>query len=238
MKRDLTVCLAFYSNPGMLAHQLAHFAALPSPVRKHVRLIVVDDGSPVPAEIVRPEALGFPVALYRMQLDIPWNQDACRNLAVAEAQTEWVLLTDMDHLAPVETLQWAIGAKLDPTVVYTFERVTAPAMEPYKPHPNSWLMTCDMYDQVGGYDERYAGIYGTDGPFMSRVHETARKVLRRPHVLIRCPREYIADASTTTLERKSEANTARKKAIDAEIQGRVEELRRPVRGRFPWARVL
>jgi hypothetical protein len=38
-----------------------------------------------------------------MREDIAWNQDACRNLAVSLARTEWVLLTDMDHV-PTEAL--------------------------------------------------------------------------------------------------------------------------------------
>jgi len=238
MKRDITICLPFYLNQGMLEHQLVHFQAMGKSAKKHVRLIVVDDGSPTPAKVVHPEKLDFHFSLFRMGVDVPWNQDACRNLAVAQAKTDWVLLTDMDHVVPENTLTRCTEGPLDATCVYTFARVTAPAMEPYKPHPNSWLMTREMYDRIGGYDERYAGIYGTDGIFSSAVARHARKVLALKEPLIRCPREYIPDASTTTLTRKSEAAKEARVAVSAGIKAQMDAIARPVRGRFPWKRVL
>lgn len=237
MKRDVTVCLAYYENPSMLEHQLVAFELMGATARRHLRLVVIDDGSPkYPARI--PAGLGFDVSLYRMQVDIPWNQDACRNLAVSQAETDWVLLTDMDHLVPERTLVYAITKALDETCVYTFSRVTAPSLAPYHPHPNSWLLTRAMYDRIGGYDERYAGIYGTDGAFRRGVEREARKTIALKDVLVRVPREHIPDASTTSLERKSDANTEAKKRVDAEIAAAVAEAARPIRGRFPWERVL
>lgn len=244
MKRDITICLAYYENPGMLEYQLGAFATMGAKVRKHLRVIVVDDGSPVHAASEHvPSAyheggLGFDFKLYRMEVDVAWNQDACRNLAVLQAFSEWVLLTDIDHLVPEQTLIACISGDLDASCAYRFSRVTAPEMEPYKPHPNSWLLTRALYDRVGGYDERYAGIYGTDGMFMAGIAREASRIVDLPEILIRCPREYIPDASTTTLTRKSPENSIRKRAKDVEIAKAVSEASRPVRGRFPWKRVL
>lgn len=245
-RRDITVCLAYYDNPGMLARQIETFAVMGATARNHLRLIVVDDGSPsFPAEDV--DATTYPAEqslfdfrLYRMHVDIPWNQDACRNLAVSEADTEWVLLTDIDHLVPEMTFLFCIEHDLDPLNIYRFSRVTAPAMTTYKRHPNSWLMTRAMYDAVGGYDERYAGIYGTDGMFMTRCFREAAMVIDLPEVLIRCPRDFIPDASTTALERKSPENTARKIAKDREIEAIVAAGGdpRPQRLTFPWSRTI
>lgn len=236
--RDLTVCLAYYSNALMLEYQLANFARMEQGLRDRLRLIVVDDGSPVPAFISSPETRGFRISLYRMGVNIPWNQDACRNLAMSECKTEWALLTDMDHLVPEETLRACMAKPLRPDHVYRFARVSAPAMGEYKPHPNSWLLTRAMYDDIGGYDERFAGLYGTDGLFAMGVAAAARAIALLPEYLIRCPREYIPDASTTTLERKSPEDMRRIKALRAEIARLPEGERRPMRGRFPWERVL
>jgi hypothetical protein len=85
--------------------------------------------------------------------------------------------------------------------VYRFGRVSAPRMEPYKPHPNSWALTRRTYWECGGYDERLGGNYGTDGDFLVRVRGR-RSIEELSEVLIRVPRDVIADASTTTLERK------------------------------------
>jgi len=230
----LTICMAYYLNQGMLEHQLANLWRLPKAMREALTLIVVDDGSPVPARL--PDRLdGLDVRLYRMRVDVPWNQDACRNLAVSEATTEWVLLTDMDHVPTEALLRRAMEKPLDPQLVYTFRRVSAPALTPYKPHPNSWLMTRAMYDRIGGYDERYAGVYGTDGAFKRGVETNAKAVVEIKEALVRYPREVIADASTSTLARKGPENDALKAARTAQIKASGQ--RRPVRGLFAWDRI-
>jgi hypothetical protein len=166
-----------------------------------------------------------------MMVNIPWNQDACRNLGVAEAETDWVFMTDMDHLVPEQTLEWCMSSTLCPTHAYQFERVTAPTMEPYKYHPNSWLMAKSLYDSFGGYDEQLAGIYGTDGDF-ARALRGAGGVIKRASVpIIRVPREVIPDASTTTLARRSEWSDLMKAAM------KKSPLKRG-RGMFPWKRLL
>lgn len=234
--RPVTLCLAYYDNPKMLEIQVANLRRLPEPLREAARLIVVDDASPRwPAAL--PADLPFPASLFRMREDIPWNQDACRNLAVEQAESEWVLLTDMDHLPPERLWQRIMTGPLDPANAYTFARVTAPRLEPYKPHPNSWLMTRDLYNKAGGYDERYAGIYGTDGKFRKQVQAVAQEVGVIKEALHRYPREYVADASTTTLERKSDHNAAAKAKVDAQLAAIAAEATRPLRGRFKWDRV-
>lgn len=232
--RDLTICLAYYENAGMLARQIEALADLPAEMRAHLELVVVDDGSPA-APATFPGKLPCHARLYRMDVDIPWNQDACRNLAVAEASTDWVLMTDMDHVPSEQLLKRAMTGRLDAADAYTFARVTAPHLTAYKPHPNSWLMTREMYARTGGYDERYAGVYGTDGMFRGRVEAAALRIIPLKEPLIRYPREVIPDASTTTLVRKSPENDARKGEVKAMIKASGEL--RPVRGLTPWTRV-
>lgn len=235
----LTICLAYYDNPTMLAWQVGNLNLMDKATRERVELMVVDDCSPTwPAfEVLRPIRRGIKTRLFRMDVNIPWNQDACRNLAVEHAATDWVLLTDVDHLTPERTIEGIFATKLDKHHAYTFARVSAPAMEPYKPHPNSWLMTRALYDEVGGYDERFAGVYGTDGKFKNDLMAVA-PIAQLKHPLIRVPREMIADASTTSLTRKSEENAAQKRAIDLELAALPADKRRPVRGRFQWKRLI
>jgi hypothetical protein len=86
-------------------------------------------------------------------------------------------------------------------IAYKFARVSAPDMSPYKPHPNSWLMLRSLYDKIGGYDERFAGYYGTDADFRDRLAAIA-EIKQVKEALIRYPRTLIHDASTTTYLRK------------------------------------
>lgn len=204
--RRLTLCLPYYLNPGMLQRQFEWLRAMPEAVLNALAVIVVDDGSPVPAV---GEPIGCPLKIFRVGVDIRWNQDAARNIAVHESTSTWLLLTDIDHLVPAHTFLRALQS-LDVGNVYRFSRQTLVndrqplVLSPYKPHPNSWLMTRTMYDRIGGYDERFAGHYGTDADFRDRVVATAIKVELLKEFLIRVPREVIPDASTTTYTRKGD----------------------------------
>lgn len=234
----VSICLPYYLNAGMLAQQYDVISKYPKGVRKSIELIIVDDGSPRdPAvDVPRPKDLP-PLRIFRMLEDIRWNQDACRNLAVAQAALPWVLLTDIDHLIPEATIQRAVFGFLDPYLIYKFGRVSAPGLEPYKPHPNSWLMTKRMYSQIGGYDERFAGYYGTDAMFRDAAQRIA-PIKMSKSVLIRVPREVIPDASTTTYGRKEPQDGENIRRIKGEISGLPPKQRRPVTGRFAWEQVL
>lgn len=235
----ITLCLAYYENPTMLQRQLVLLDSLPVDLRNSIDLIVVDDGSPTKPAIDAisdfPKRAPVRLQLFRMGVDIPWNMDACRNLAVSQSATRWVLLTDMDHLVPEKTWRKILSIELKDLAVYKFGRVSEPDLAPYKQHPNSWLMTRQMYDRCGGYDERFAGWYGTDGDFRNRVAANA-PVMNLKEPLIRVPREVTPDASTTTLVRRSDENLAnldRIKAERAKIKGW-----KPLRNQFPWERLL
>jgi hypothetical protein len=234
--RDLTVILAYYENPTMLEHQLGNLLAMAPDIHEHLTLIVVDDGSPTaPAlPVMEMQQMPFKTKLFRMDVDIPWNQDACRNLGVKHAKTDWLLLTDMDHVPPEKTLRTIMTAKLKPDTFYSLERVSAPDLTSYKPHPNSYIINRTIYRLAGGYDERWAGVYGTDGAFRTRINAIANWKLF-PAPLIRFGRETIPDASTTKYERRSDENALLKDQIGAKIRA---EGGPPITGRFSWTQQL
>lgn len=240
--RKLTLCLPYYMNPGMLRVQFERLRALSADLRATLAVIVVDDGSPDGEALG--EEIGCPLAIFRIGVDVRWNQDAARNIAAHHADTRWLLLTDMDHLVPPETFARILGRKLSKTTVYRFSRETlmsrplsgSPLVTtPYKPHPNSWLLTRDLYEKIGGYDERFAGHYGTDAEFRDRAAKAA-DIEMLTAALIRVPREVIPDASTTTYQRKGAPED------DGAIK-RIKILReldpdwRPLRLQFPYRQI-
>jgi hypothetical protein len=243
-RRDLTVVLPYYENPGMLQEHERSWATFPAKVRDHLQAIVVDDCSPTRPAVLSPVTSLASVRLFRILEKRRWNWLACRNLGVSQAATDWVLLTDIDHLLPVETVEYLQGTKLDPMKVYRLSRVDAPRPLPYalsdcasyKIHPNTWLMTRAMFDRIGGYDERLSGCYGTDGEFRDRVNIHARAVVILTQVHIRYPREIIADASTVGFTRKNDEQND-KDLIARRIERDKISGWRPLRLSFPWERV-
>ena len=249
MNKKITLVLAYYDNPQMLQLQYMTIARLSMHVREALDVIIVDDCSPRwhayhPRDFDVP-----PVSLFRMRVDVRWNQDACRNIGVHESRTPWVLLTDMDHIVPAETWELLLQALADDVLnlstAYTFRRMsagcvadhdqlTARSRTPYKPHPNSWLMSRYLYDHVGGYDERLAGIYGTDGDFRGRLSIVA-PIVELPAYLIRFGREVVPDASTTSYERKSPEDVIRK--AEVKEQRAADPDKRPRRLTFAYDRM-
>jgi hypothetical protein len=211
---------------------------LPEPLREQLRLIVVDDGSPEGHEAKYSTKVGIAFDLYRIKVDIRWNQDAARNLAVHHAKTVWLLLTDIDHIPPEGTLRYLVERSFDDQRVFKFQRQTLEKggkTTPYKPHPNSWFMTKKTFDRLGGYDESLAGFYGTDADFRSRIEAVVGQPLMLDVPLIRVPRDIIPDASTTTYTRKDPL-------IDIKLGDMIRKRNatpgwRTKRLSFPWERV-
>jgi hypothetical protein len=235
--KALTLVLPYYRNGSMLREHQRVWRSYHPDLRRRLHVIVVDDGSPVDPAVDAFEPVEGLASqrLYRIGVDVRWNWLTCRNLGVDQALSLWVLLTDIDHVLPAETLASILdGDWLDGVNVYRLSRVDAPNLTPYKPHPNTWLLTRKMFDRIGGYDERFSGYYGSDAEFRERVQKHARAIVMRPEAMVRYPREVIADASTTVYGRKEEQDGIHIPRIREQIAKDPKGIKRLS---FPWERL-
>lgn len=214
---SVTIIMAYYENPGMLVRQYDMMKSYSVNLKSFLRLIVIDDGSPKRPAFPALD-LGISFKLYRMKVDIRWNQDACRNIGAHHCETKWMLMTDMDHLIPEITARKVVTGDFSKRSVYRFSRLSEPKLDPYKPHPNSWFLTKDLFDKAGGYDERFAGWYGTDFDLSGRLKAQAKEVIQLDEPLIRVPREVTPDASTIRYKRKTEEDSLNIRRIRKEIR--------------------
>lgn len=241
----LALVMPYYMNPAMLAHQYGAWRAYPEALKAQLQVVIVDDGSPVEtaAEVARPEGLPR-LEIYRVLEDRPWHQHGARNLGAHVAAAEWLLLTDMDHVFPADSLEAWLARLERHDVAYMFPRLDWPELKPtlgrygeHKPHPNTFGIARDTYWAIGGYDEEFCGIYGTDGLFRERLRKQVSVKLARGCPVYRFTREIIADASTRTLDRKEGRNPHAKREVRnlKKREGRRHEIRTLA---FPWARVV
>lgn len=240
---DLTLIMPTYLNGGMLARQYEGWAAWPDSLKARLEIIIVDDCSPKPAaDVPRPEGLPA-LRIYRMTEDWPWHQHAARNLGAHVAEEGWLLLTDMDHVLEPKSAAALFDRlpDLDEGTIHTLDRIEATTREPTrdpngspKPHPNSFVVTRATFWRIGGYDEDFCGVYGTDGFFRQRAFSVAR----RGHLdipLVRFWRDIVPDASTTTLARKEGRDPGVKDRIAA---WKRSEGRGVMTMQFDWERVV
>lgn len=243
----ITLVMPYYMNYAMLSLHYRNFQQWPSKVRKAIRIVIVDDGSPLMPAANVPRPYDMPVVeIYRVLMDKPWHQHGARNLGAHVATTEWLLLTDMDHLLEPEAASRLVGmalrGSLDPGSVYMHHRIEGDTREPtrapngvLKPHPNTFTLTRDLFWQIGGYDERATGIYGTDKLFRARAFSIGQQAFLDDVPLVRYWRDLVPDASTTTLPRKEGRDPAEKARIMREIAA-APDARKVLD--FDWEQVL
>lgn len=198
--KRVTLVLPYYESPDFFLEQQASWRQWPHDVLTYIRVIVVDDGSKVP--IMLPWGPAVDCRVFRVSVDVPWNWLAARNIGAHHAEDGWLLLTDMDHLVPRETIRSVVLGQHDPSIIYAFSRREHTG-EMIASHSASFLMTRAMFWKVGGYDETLSGHYGTDGDWRRRcaavapVHVLADTLTRF---------EFVSDASTRRYVRKLPAD--------------------------------
>jgi hypothetical protein len=221
----LTLVVSFYENHTWLDTQATVWRSYAAALAAALSIVIVDDGSPVPC--VKPANLPSATRLFRIETDVRWNWLAARNIGAHHAADGWILLTDIDHVVPERTLEAILTGVHDPTVVYAFHRREHTG-QAIAPHSASFLMTRAMFWTIGGYDERLAGFYGTDGYYRRRLVRHARLQLLGAE-LVR--HEHVGDASTRRYGRKEPQDGALR-ALVATLAGPPRTLS------FPYHEVL
>lgn len=207
--KRFTLVMPFYESRDFLKTQIEKWADWLPEVRQYVSAIIVDDGSPQPATL--PAVLPFPIRLFRIGVDVPWNWVAARNIGAHHADDGWLLLTDMDHVVPQGTAYALVYGKHNTNLIYAFSRREHTG-EPVTPHSASFFMTKEMFWRIGGYDETLSGHYGSDGDYRRRAEKVAPFQVLTDE-LVRW--EYYGDSSTTRYPRKLPADALAVKRIVA-----------------------
>jgi len=244
----------------MLRKHLETWESYPASVRAAMQLIIVDDGSPEPAEPIvreREDVREVWLQLYRIKTDIPWNRGGARNLGSYVAETPWLLHMDIDHLLPFDEgckLANSVSPnviyntkKLSPDYWYRFERWRVGAADEtrnkdaiprdakfgkIKPHGDSFIVPRELYWKVGGYNENFSGCLGGGSPFLKQLEAAAPHGVL-PIALHVYTRDACPDASVSTLSRDTSEYVRRRRAM--EKAGTLKGIN-PLR--FEWERVL
>lgn len=242
----LQLIYPYYENPTMLLEQMRVWTdEWPRELVPHVKIIIVDDGSqknpaaPIVQECLNVSFQPLPkFELYRVLINIPWNQNGAHNLGFHVADEGWCLTTDIDHVVETHLLQKLLVMTPKVGSYYSFARRQARDRNTvFKRHPNSWLLTRKMFLDSGGYDEDFAGYYGSDSCFRRALTLVGKHVeLPDSHYLTVYDEKDIADANTREWGRKdSKYHSARVPSL-AKKRGRAYKAENPLR--FPWEKQL
>lgn len=238
---SVSIVMAYYENPKMLRLQLHEWRKYRETDKMSLSAMIVDDGSPRnPAEpIVREHGdCGFPVYLFRIKENKPWNQDGARNLAMKHC-SGWTLMTDMDHMLTREQvggLRHVVAHEAKVGEYYMPRRVDFDG-SPMHRHANSYVFNAEDFWKMGGYDEDFSGCYGSDGNFRKCMRAGLIEKATDKFELRRWPSSAISDANTKDWGRKeSPYHRSQFPALEAKSRGPAYKAERHLR--FEWTQVL
>lgn len=235
----ITFIYPYYENPNMLKEQIKLWNSYDAEIKKNLKVIVIDDGSPrnpaLKAVIPHPK---LELSIYRIGVNIKWNQHGARNLGFHVCDDGLVLASDIDHTLPADSASKLFKAELDMKFHYTFRRVNHPNHDAYKAHCNSFVTTKKQFWKAGGYDEDYCGYYGGDGILLRALEEIAPRREFKDIFIVRWSREVLADASTNPEEfdRHGESKEGYRRISEAKRAMNNTKAINPLR--FPWEKVL
>jgi glycosyltransferase involved in cell wall biosynthesis len=165
----VSIVFAVLDSHEVVRRQMLHFAKMPLPI--DVEIILVDDGSdpPLIPPKIRPERL----RIYATGNKDEWTQPAARNFGARQANGDYLLLTDIDHILTRELIEAVRTCRFDvlrftrelgvldehgdftqdADVLLSYgvlpERI-AGGRRRIRPHSNSWAIKRDLFWQIGG----------------------------------------------------------------------------------------
>jgi hypothetical protein len=247
---ELTLVMAVYGQPLMLAKQIEIIGHYSADVRSKLNVVIVDDCG-VPSVSVLDVGFTAPLVkslkLFRVDKDIPWNQPGARNLGMHHS-AGWCLMIDPDMVFDDPTMRRMLQAAEKLTrgraVKYGLKHENSGKLD--MTSPNTWLLHRDDFFAVGGYDEDFAGAKGWSDVQLLDILRSCYKVENRPDLWAHFyGTDSIPDAMVKSLDRSTAAN--RKKRVKKVAQARKAggwarwaktERVAAERLRFPWTQLF
>jgi predicted glycosyltransferase involved in capsule biosynthesis len=192
---QLSVIVTVLDSHEVVRRQLLHLGRILPP---GCELILIDDGSEPPLRpVCDAVAKPFAFTLHATGDHRPWTQPRARNIGASLARAEKLLFFDIDHILTAAVLEACLGYDGDklhwrrrPAILdERGQVVTDPAVlrdygsgkDVADVHLNSFLIRRQVFEALGGYDERFCGRYGGDDvDFAARYEALCRDRLVHP----------------------------------------------------------
>jgi hypothetical protein len=170
---NISIVTHFYNCPLRVREQIQYWESLPSVILSEVEFVVIDDCSQQSPLWCTTK---LDLRVFRITTDVPWNQSGARNLATFNARGNWVIYSDIDQRFnpdPMRLILENLNAFDKMTMYYlrSDNQFDANIAQKLPCHPNTYLVNLEKFKMYGMFDEDFAGHYGYEDLYMSRVWE-------------------------------------------------------------------
>ena len=232
---NITLAIPYYKNPKTLEYQINIWNKYP----KEVEIILVDDGSPIgfkAEDVIKNNQPTGNFKLYRILADMPWNMSQARNIGMYNATSKWAMWLDIDHVISLETIKLMLEYNFNDNMVYSFNRINHFSRVSENPHKETHLMSLQMFINLGGFDESFAGHYAfSERDFMLRL-KSQYKIDRLPFNIERISTTNILDCKTASGFIRNEGRD--NNAYDEIQQWKLTNQIGTERFKLPWKRII
>lgn len=145
-------------DASLLFDLLKRYESYSDDILDVIQFVIVDDASPIEYEI---PTFNLNILWIKVLDNIQWNNPGARNLGVVCAKSDKVLISDIDHEFPEETLRAIIHLKECGRKFFRIRRKNYDGSA-LGAHPNTFVMSRARFLRLYGYDEEFCGNYGCD----------------------------------------------------------------------------
>ncbi len=237
--------MAVYGQPKMLGVWFDTLRSYPPEIIAAMELVIVDDAGIPAAEIPQDIQDLLPCKLFRVKVDIPWNQPGARNLALDHIDTKLILFVDPDMVFPPEAMERMVeageGLELKHVIRYQLKHKGSGLTD--STSPNTWFLHVEDFLYVQGYDEDFCGAKGWSDVQLLDIMKALYKIRHDPTLVADFySLHQVSDSQVFSLDRSYEKNTklrSRKARLAGLMGGWAKFSQAPrMKLRFDWDRLL
>ena len=155
-----------HNNKDSFVNRIKEYDNYSQDTKKRLKIIIVDDCSKYPITI--PD-VNLNITLLRIDKNIQWNNSGARNLGACYADTEKIILADIDWLIPEENIDICLNSQIPDNSFVVFESYFPDGTTKGTIHPNIYCTKKQTFLKYGGYNEKFCGFYGEDIFFRKKL---------------------------------------------------------------------
>lgn len=166
----ISLVIPYYKTKSIIPLKFKEWEEYDDDVKSNLEIVIIDDGSPEGTTFEEHWVnTNLNIKLFKIVVDIPWNEGGANNLGFKVASNDWVFRSDVDWSIPNDVMKKVMNTNLIKGNFYTFRALDYATKQAIGNPANIYVLHKEDFWKSGGYDEDTAGYHGSDISFRRRL---------------------------------------------------------------------